>query len=197
MSRTLAKPRSKKAAEPGSGVVSYYVHEAPKEMAFRDFATPYLVKELETGLPVAELTDLQASLGLPAERLAPMLGISKATFHRRKGTAERLESSVSDRVVRFARLLGKAIQQFGEGFDKVLFDGGEFGLGGAVGSEEEQDFLGIPGLLDAEQVSALLRQFCPAIREVALGEFFEPAVDGCERRKILVRYRHDRAGQLL
>ena len=43
-------------------------------------------------------------------------------------------------------------------FDKVLFDGGEFGLGGAVGSEEEQDFLGIPGLLDAEQVSALLRQ---------------------------------------
>ena len=32
------------------------------------------------------------------------------------------------------------------------------GLGGAVGSEEEQDFLGIPGLLDAEQVSALLRQ---------------------------------------
>ncbi|MDO5633257.1 MAG: DEAD/DEAH box helicase [Micrococcus sp.] len=43
-------------------------------------------------------------------------------------------------------------------FDKVLFDGGEFGLGGAVGSEEELDFLGIPGLLDTEQVTALLRQ---------------------------------------
>lgn len=43
-------------------------------------------------------------------------------------------------------------------FDKVIFDGGEFGLGGAVGSAEEQDFLGIPGLLDADQVSALLRQ---------------------------------------
>ncbi|UBH25892.1 DEAD/DEAH box helicase [Micrococcus porci] len=43
-------------------------------------------------------------------------------------------------------------------FDKVLFDGGEFGLGGDVGSEEELDFLGIPGLLDAEQVSELLRQ---------------------------------------
>src|SRR5699024_10007138 len=43
-------------------------------------------------------------------------------------------------------------------FDKVLFDGGEFGTGGAVGSDEELDFLGIPGLLDAEQVSALLRQ---------------------------------------
>ncbi|GER24165.1 hypothetical protein NCCP1664_26600 [Zafaria cholistanensis] len=43
-------------------------------------------------------------------------------------------------------------------FDRVLFDGGEFGTGGAVGSEEEQDFLGIPGLLDADQVGVLLRQ---------------------------------------
>lgn len=43
-------------------------------------------------------------------------------------------------------------------FDKVLFDGDEFGLGGAVGSEEEMDFLGIPGLLEPEQVSTLLKQ---------------------------------------
>ncbi|MDZ5078621.1 DEAD/DEAH box helicase [Nesterenkonia sp. HG001] len=43
-------------------------------------------------------------------------------------------------------------------FDKVLFDGDEFGLGGAVGSEEEMDFLGIPGLLEPDQVSTLLKQ---------------------------------------
>lgn len=43
-------------------------------------------------------------------------------------------------------------------FDKVLYDGSEFGTGGAVGSEDELDFLGIPGLLDADQVSTLLRQ---------------------------------------
>nr|WP_231704250.1 DEAD/DEAH box helicase [Arthrobacter caoxuetaonis] len=43
-------------------------------------------------------------------------------------------------------------------FDRVLFDGGEFGTGGELGSEDEQDFLGIPGLLDAEQVTMLLRQ---------------------------------------
>ena len=43
-------------------------------------------------------------------------------------------------------------------FDKVLFDGDEFGLGGEVGSEEEMDFLGIPGLLEPEQVSTLLKQ---------------------------------------
>ncbi|MET1036331.1 MAG: DEAD/DEAH box helicase [Arthrobacter sp.] len=43
-------------------------------------------------------------------------------------------------------------------FDRVLYDGGEFGTGGSMGSEEEQDFLGIPGLLDADQVGMLLRQ---------------------------------------
>lgn len=43
-------------------------------------------------------------------------------------------------------------------FDKVLYDGAEFGTGGAIGSEDELDFLGIPGLLDAEQVGELLRQ---------------------------------------
>lgn len=43
-------------------------------------------------------------------------------------------------------------------FDRVLFDGGEFGTGADVGSDEEQDFLGIPGLLDADQVATLLRQ---------------------------------------
>ena len=43
-------------------------------------------------------------------------------------------------------------------FDRVLFDGAEFGHAGEVhvGSEEEMDFLGIPGLLEADQVRELL-----------------------------------------
>jgi superfamily II DNA or RNA helicase len=45
-------------------------------------------------------------------------------------------------------------------FDRVLYDGAEFGHAGEVhvGSEEEMDFLGIPGLLDADQVRDLLQQ---------------------------------------
>lgn len=44
-------------------------------------------------------------------------------------------------------------------FDRVLYDGAEFGHEGEVhvGSDEEMDFLGIPGLLDADQVRDLLR----------------------------------------
>ena len=43
-------------------------------------------------------------------------------------------------------------------FDRVLYDGGEFGAGAAVGSAEEAEFLGIPGLLEPEQVTALLQR---------------------------------------
>ena len=45
-------------------------------------------------------------------------------------------------------------------FDRVLFDGGEFGHEGEVhvGSEEEMDFLGIPGLLEPAQMRELLQQ---------------------------------------
>lgn len=43
-------------------------------------------------------------------------------------------------------------------FDRVLYDGGEFGSGGEIGSLEELDFIGIPGLLEPDQVRELLRQ---------------------------------------
>ncbi|WP_433349949.1 DEAD/DEAH box helicase [Microtetraspora malaysiensis] len=43
-------------------------------------------------------------------------------------------------------------------FDRVLFDGGEFGTAAAPGSPEEEDFIGLPGLLEPDQVASLLRR---------------------------------------
>jgi superfamily II DNA or RNA helicase len=43
-------------------------------------------------------------------------------------------------------------------FDRVLFDGGEFGTAAQPGSPEEEDFLGLPGLLEPDQVATLLRK---------------------------------------
>jgi superfamily II DNA or RNA helicase len=64
-------------------------------------------------------------------------------------------------------------------FDRVLFDGGEFGHAGEVqvGSEEEMDFLGIPGLLDADQMRQLLqqRQNDRARQQKARGDALEEA----------------------
>lgn len=40
--------------------------------------------------------------------------------------------------------------------DQVIFDGATFGLPAQTGTPEEEDFLGLPGLLSADQVAALL-----------------------------------------
>ena len=54
-------------------------------------------------------------------------------------------------------------------FDRVLYDGGEFGHEGEVhvGSDEEMDFLGIPGLLEADQVRDLLHSAAERARQAA------------------------------
>ena len=42
--------------------------------------------------------------------------------------------------------------------DSLIFDGSTYGTPTLAGTQEEQDFLGLPGLLDAEQVKTLLRK---------------------------------------
>lgn len=42
--------------------------------------------------------------------------------------------------------------------DSLIYDGSTYGTGAFVGSDEEADYLGLPGLLDAEQMRALLRK---------------------------------------
>jgi superfamily II DNA or RNA helicase len=41
--------------------------------------------------------------------------------------------------------------------DRVIYDGGEYGTGATPGSAEEEDFLGLPGLLAPDQVAVLLQ----------------------------------------
>ncbi|MFU8948101.1 DEAD/DEAH box helicase [Mycetocola zhadangensis] len=43
-------------------------------------------------------------------------------------------------------------------FDRVVYDGDEFGQWAEPGTEEELDFIGLPGLLEPEQVHELLKQ---------------------------------------
>ncbi len=42
--------------------------------------------------------------------------------------------------------------------DQVIFDGASFGTGAQAGTPEEEDYLGLPGLLTADQVAALLNK---------------------------------------
>jgi superfamily II DNA or RNA helicase len=42
--------------------------------------------------------------------------------------------------------------------DRVIFDGADYGSAATPGTPEEEDFLGLPGLLDADQVAVLLQR---------------------------------------
>ena len=66
--------------------------------------------------------------------------------------AERVESEPDEPAGQFTALGSEA------DFDRVVFDGGEFGLTAQSGSSEEQDYLGLPGLLEPDQVKDLLRR---------------------------------------
>ncbi|MGG7463262.1 DEAD/DEAH box helicase [Plantibacter sp. YIM 135347] len=57
-------------------------------------------------------------------------------------------------------------------FDRVVFDGAEFGELAQPGTEEEFDFIGFPGLLEPEQVHELLVQ--RQSRQAKRGAFVDP-----------------------
>lgn len=69
--------------------------------------------------------------------------------------AEREEKASSDLLEEQGEFTALASEA---DFDKVVFDGGEFGLQAMAGSAEEQDYLGLPGLLEPDQVKDLLRR---------------------------------------
>jgi superfamily II DNA or RNA helicase len=74
-------------------------------------------------------------------------------------------------------------------FAHVLFDGAEFGHAGEVhvGSEEEMDFIGIPGLLEPDQVRSLLQHRQRQRRRVHDDADDEPDLATHERLAILRR----------
>lgn len=87
-------------------------------------------------------------------------------------------------------------------FDRVLYDGGEFGTSAEVGSPEEQDYLGIPGLLEPDQVAALLRarqaeqaSAGPAPVRGAPGGTYRERADLRRELNSLVGAWHHRTGQ--
>ena len=86
--------------------------------------------------------------------------------------------------------------------DQVIFDGSSFGTATPAGSEEEADYLGIPGLLDPEQMRDLLRrrQEEQMTKRTATGEVPRVSMHGQLRElrrelNALVSIAHHRTGK--
>jgi putative toxin-antitoxin system antitoxin component (TIGR02293 family) len=74
------------------------------------------LERIKKGIPLTEFAQLTTRLGLTQEEFAKKIGISVPTLFRRKRAASPLDPDHSDRLMRFQRLLNKAIE---------LFDGDE------------------------------------------------------------------------
>jgi putative toxin-antitoxin system antitoxin component (TIGR02293 family) len=153
MSTTLKKAKRRKGTSKQrralTGVVNWHIHRSSSNNG--ELSPGRLIEVIGMGLPMDELEVLRASLDVPMEKLAAKLGISVATIQRRK-LQGRLEAGESDRVVRFARLMGKAVTVFGNEQDaREWLSAPQFGLGGAVpldyaktevGAREVENLLG-------------------------------------------------------
>jgi superfamily II DNA or RNA helicase len=73
-------------------------------------------------------------------------GLDDALLER----AQRTEEAGAELEKRFEALSATAE------LDQVIFDGASFGTGARAGTPEEEEYLGLPGLLTPEQVAALL-----------------------------------------
>lgn len=136
MIRSSPKPKTPKR----SAMVDSYLKRQEDDRGSVPTAT--VVQKIREGLPMEEFEALRATLDLPAEHLFPMLGLSKATYHRRK-QAGRLDPNESDRLIRYARLLGKAAEVL-EGFENARrwLALPQVALGGAVPLEFAQTEVG-------------------------------------------------------
>jgi putative toxin-antitoxin system antitoxin component (TIGR02293 family) len=72
----------------------------------------YVIGRVREGLEMDEFSTTRDLLGVTDERLAALLGMSRATLHRRKKSGH-LDRAESDRLVRYARLYQRAVAAFG------------------------------------------------------------------------------------
>jgi hypothetical protein len=76
-------------------------------------------------------------------------------------------------------------------FDRVLYDGAEFGLPADPGSREEAEYLGLPGLLEPEHIKMLLakrqQMHLSSARKKALLRSQAEAIVGAEERPVMTR----------
>lgn len=101
-----------------------------------------LIAAIEAGLTAKDMTTLQAAMGVGIERLAALLGISKATLHRRKGSSK-LGKVESERIIRYARLMGIATSVLESAeYASEWLKRPQYGLGGAIPLEYAQTDLG-------------------------------------------------------
>ena len=87
-------------------------HEYLSLLGLRSFDTAALIKRLEEGISFAAFERLKRSLNVSSRELADAALITQRTLARRK-KAGRMQPDESDRLVRLARVVSRAIELYG------------------------------------------------------------------------------------
>ena len=109
------------------------------------------IERIHSGLSFRAVLNLQKALDIPMEKVASVLGMSRATLHRRK-IQGKIDKEESEKLVRYQRLLKKAEEVFGDmASAREWLTRKQTGLGGAVpiefarteiGAREVENLLG-------------------------------------------------------
>ena len=109
------------------------------------------IGRIHAGLSFRAVQNLQKALDVPMDKLASVLGMSRATLHRRK-IQGKIDKDESEKLVRYQRLLKKAEDVFSGGDSaREWLTNPQAGLGNAVpldfakteiGAREVENLLG-------------------------------------------------------
>lgn len=84
------------------------------------------VDAIKGGIPPSFVDAIAAEMGRPKEWLLPTLGLSTATFNRRKSEAKPLSKDESERVLGIARLVGQVEAMVQESGDAAGFNAAQW-----------------------------------------------------------------------
>ena len=100
------------------------------------------IEQIRAGLSFRAVQNLQKALDLPMERIASVLGMSRATLHRRK-LQGKIDREESEKLVRYRSLMKKAEEVFGDAENaREWLTHPQRGLGNAVPLEFAKSELG-------------------------------------------------------
>ncbi len=151
MSNKLVERSLGKKRKPAQGLVEIYVSVPSGGSKAAVVQSAKIIGSIQAGLEFHELDALRSSLDVSMQSLAARLGISKATLQRRK-IQGRFDPAESDRLLRFARLMGIAVKVMeSKESARRWMNSPQRGLGGAtpldyagteIGAREVEDLLG-------------------------------------------------------
>lgn len=84
------------------------------------------VEAIKSGIPASFVDDIAAEMGRSKEWLLPTLGLSTATFKRRKSESKPLSKDESERVLGIARLVGQVQAMVEESGDPAGFNAAQW-----------------------------------------------------------------------